>query len=345
MKRPQTKSAASSFDSVSFAENRPAQGLCVGDHRPAERFELRPIPEAPVHQNAGQTAVLCGLGVYLGIAHIDGPRPVRAQQREGQVHHIRRGLAAAARTLADGQGAASCKESPVQGLNREIRLVGDDADLDAGFCKRIQRGLRLGIESGRVQRVGGIVGAERAVDGHGRLLHRAGRDRPAHGHPQTIAQKTRDEEQRLERAGLRLENSRKARADTLLNFELVTREEILKEFRRRSEVKVQELTRVIQGLEEERDRLLREIEAGSGQAESPETESPEAGSSQAESPETESPGAGSGQAENPETESPEAGSGQAESPEAESQEAGSLQIENAETDSPEQMTDGSEQSS
>jgi len=133
--------------------------------------------------------------------------------------------------------------------------------------------------------------------------------------PQTIAQKTRDEEQRLERAGLRLENSRKARADTLLNFELVTREEILKEFRRRSEVKVQELTRVIQGLEEERDRLLREIEAGSGQAESPETESP---------------GAGSGQAENPETES---------------QEACSLQIENAETDSPEQMTDGSEQSS
>ena len=101
--------------------------------------------------------------------------------------------------------------------------------------------------------------------------------------PETVAQKTRDEEQRLKRAESRLENSRKARADALLNFELVTREEILNEFRRRSEIKVQELTRVIQGLEEERDRRIREIEAGAGEAGSGQTFSPEADSTETDS--------------------------------------------------------------
>lgn len=78
--------------------------------------------------------------------------------------------------------------------------------------------------------------------------------------PQTIQQKTLDEEARLRRAETRLENARKARADTLLNFEMVTREEIMNEFRRKSEIKIQELTKVIAGLEEERDHYLKALE-------------------------------------------------------------------------------------
>ncbi len=66
----------------------------------------------------------------------------------------------------------------MQGLDGEIRLVGDHGGLHAHPLQCVQNGLRLGVEGGGVQRVIRVMGFEGVQNAGDQVLRRACRNGP-----------------------------------------------------------------------------------------------------------------------------------------------------------------------